>query len=101
MNNITDNFDKIQPHPITPECTSEQDVQAGSKKAVELKVTAIIKIVLILVKMSLYNITNRTTLYSIVNSTIGKYCSGSRCHLNGRTVGFHPQNQKLEPLCTA
>ena len=91
MNNISDNFDKTQPYPITPECTSEQDGQAGFKKVVELKVTDISKIALILGIMSLYNITNRITFYSIVNSTTGKYCSGSRCHLNGHTVGFHLQ----------
>ena len=50
MNNISDNFDKTQPYPITPECTSEQDGQAGFKKADELKVTAISKIALILEK---------------------------------------------------
>ena len=32
----------------------------------------------------------RTTLYSIVNSSTGKY-----------TLGFHPQTQKLELPCTA
>ena len=54
MKNITDNFDSTRPYPIiTPECTSEQDGEASSKKAVELQVTAISKIVLILGKMSL------------------------------------------------
>ena len=36
-------------------------------------------------------------MYSIVNSTTGKYCSVT--HLNGHTIGFHPQTQKLEPAC--
>ena len=43
----------------------------------------------------------RTTLNSIINGTRGKYCSVAGFHLNGHTLGFHPQTQKLEPLCTA
>ena len=41
-----------------------------------------------------------TTLYSIINSTAGKYCSVAFI-LNGHTLGFHPQTQNLEPPYTA
>ena len=32
-----------------------------------------------------------TTFYNIINSTTGKYCSVAIFHLNGHTLGFHPQ----------
>ena len=40
----------------------------------------------------------RNTLNSIINHM--KVLLNS-FHLNGRTLGFHPQTQKLEPPCTA
>ena len=42
----------------------------------------------------------RTTLYSTVNSTTRKLLLSS-FHLNGHTLGFHPQTQKSEPPCIA
>ena len=41
----------------------------------------------------------RTTLYSIINCTTGKYCSVafSSFRLSGHTIGFYFQTQKLEP----
>ena len=40
----------------------------------------------------------RTTLYSMINSTTGKYCSVAFSWVVTYTIGFHPQTQKLKPL---
>ena len=44
-----------------------------------------------------------TTLYSMMNSTTKSLSEVllSSAHMNGHTLGFHPQTQKLEPPCTA
>ena len=43
----------------------------------------------------------RTTLYSVINSTTGEYCSVALNGLNSHTFGFNPQTQKLQLPCAA
>ena len=51
-------------------------------------------------KLSQLSFVNRTTLYSIIKQHHKKVLLSS-FHLNGHTLGFHPQTRKLEPPYTA